>query len=143
MSSIKFNPETGDITPIDSKYKGLYGGLPFVRKILSHNLNGKDKSRQNIEIEIVTKIKENKKNNLVDVYDIQEPTDKKNGYIDMELLQTFVNEIDYKLNEKNILFLNKLEGDVKRGLEQLHSLCIVYIDLHIGNVFFCCKCTLH
>ena len=129
--SIQFDPSTGEISLLDSY---INEDIPFVRKVLTHNLNTDQKKMQNVEIEISEKLYKYPQKNLVTIYRIQLPTKDSNGYIDMELLQLLEDTKEYKLNMENIKFFDSLENDVLNGLEQLHNLCIVYIDLHVGNV---------
>ena len=129
--SIQFDPSTGEISLLDTY---IDEDIPFVRKVLTHNLNIDQKKMQNVEIEISEKLYKYPQKNLVTIYRIQLPTKDSDGYIDMEFLQLLEDTKEYKLNIENINFFDSLENDVLNGLEQLHNLCIVYIDLHVGNV---------
>lgn len=129
--SIQFDPSTGEISLLDSY---INEDIPFVRKVLKHNPNINQQKMQNVEIEISDKLYKYPQKNLVTIYRIQLPTKGSDGYIDMEFLQLLEDTKEYKLNMENINFFDSLENDVINGLEQLHNLCIVYVDLHVGNV---------
>lgn len=105
--------------------------LPKIRKILDNST-----ARQKTEIEIVKKIRDNPQPNIVDIYEVVEPTKTEKGYISQEVLIPLEDENAriLQIDERVIDYLDTLDRDVEAALSQLHSLCIVYIDLHIGNV---------
>ena len=109
----------------------LIGKLPKIRKILDNST-----ARQKTEIEIVKKIRDNPQPNIVDIYEVVEPTNTEKGYISQEILIPLEDENAriLQIDERVIDYLDTLDRDVEAALSQLHSLCIVYIDLHIGNV---------
>lgn len=83
------------------------------------------------EIEVSKIVKNNIFKNVVRIYDISYPT-KKIGYIDQEWLLTtdfFVNnQIPFPSSKKTLI------KDIRQGLRELHSHCILYIDLKADNV---------
>jgi hypothetical protein len=105
--------------------------LPKFRKILDNST-----ARQKTEIEIVKKIRDNPQPNIVDIYEVVDPTKTEKGYISQEDLIPLEDENAriLQIDERVIDYLDTLDRDVEAALSQLHSLCIVYIDLHIGNV---------
>ena len=105
--------------------------LPKIRKILDNST-----ARQKTEIEIVKKIRDNPQPNIVDIYEVVEPTNTEKGYISQEVLIPLEDENAriLQIDERVIDYLDTLDRDLESALSQLHSLCIVYIDLHIGNV---------
>jgi serine/threonine protein kinase len=109
----------------------LTNELPKIRKILDNST-----ARQKTEIEIVKKIRDNPQSNIVDIYEVVEPTKTENGYISQEVLIPLEDEnaTILQIDERVIDYLDTLDRDLEAALSQLHSLCIVYIDLHIGNV---------
>ena len=109
----------------------LIDELPKIRKILDNST-----ARQKTEIEIVKKIRDNPQPNIVDIYEVVEPTKTEKGYISQEVLIPLEDENAriLQIDERVIDYLDTLDRDVEAALSQLHSLCIVYIDLHIGNV---------
>ena len=109
----------------------LIDELPKIRKILDNST-----ARQKTEIEIVKKIRDNPQPNIVDIYEVVEPTNTEKGYISQEVLIPLEDENARRLqiDERVIDYLDTLDRAVEAALSQLHSLCIVYIDLHIGNV---------
>ena len=109
----------------------LIDELPKIRKILDNST-----ARQKTEIEIVKKIRDNPQPNIVDIYEVVEPTNTEKGYISQEVLIPLEDENAriLQIDERVIDYLDTLDRDVEAALSQLHSLCIVYIDLHIGNV---------
>ena len=109
----------------------LIDELPKIRKILDNST-----ARQKTEIEIVKKIRDNPQPNIVDIYEVVEPTKTEKGYILQEFLIPLEDENApiLQIDERVIDYLDTLDRDLEAALSQLHSLCIVYIDLHIGNV---------
>ena len=109
----------------------LIDELPKIRKILDNST-----ARQKTEIEIVKKIRDNPQPNIVDIYEVVEPTNTEKGYISQEVLIPLEDENAriLQIDERVIDYLDTLDRDLEAALSQLHSLCIVYIDLHIGNV---------
>ena len=109
----------------------LLDELPKIRKILDNST-----ARQKTEIEIVKKIHDNPQPNIVDIYKVVEPTKTEKGYILQEFLIPLEDENApiLQIDERVIDYLDTLDRDLEAALSQLHSLCIVYIDLHIGNV---------
>ena len=109
----------------------LIDELPKIRKILDNST-----ARQKTEIEIVKKIRDNPQPNIVDIYEVVEPTNTEKGYISQAVLIPLEDENAriLQIDERVIDYLDTLDRDVEAALSQLHSLCIVYIDLHIGNV---------
>jgi len=109
----------------------LLDELPKIRKILDNST-----ARQKTEIEIVKKIRDNPQPNIVDIYEVVEPTKTEKGYILQEFLIPLEDENApiLQIDERVIDYLDTLDRDLEAALSQLHSLCIVYIDLHIGNV---------
>lgn len=128
MSKI-FDPETGDINNLNESKNGN----PFMRKILNKNNNDQT---QKTEICISQKLLKYPQKNLVSIYDLQEPTQTSNGYIDMEILIPLEKESSkiVEIDDQLVDYLDSLNDDVSSALIQLHNLCIVYIDLHVGNV---------
>ena len=109
----------------------LIDELPKIRKILDNST-----ARQKTEIEIVKKIRDNPQTNIVDIYEVVEPVKTEKGYILQEFLIPLEDENarTLQIDERVIDYLDRLDRDLEAALSQLHSLCIVYIDLHIGNV---------
>lgn len=109
----------------------LLDELPKIRKILDNST-----ARQKTEIEIVKKIRDSPQPNIVDIYEVVEPTKTEKGYILQEFLIPLEDENApiLQIDERVIDYLDTLDRDLEAALSQLHSLCIVYIDLHIGNV---------
>ena len=109
----------------------LLDELPKIRKILDNST-----ARQKTEIEIVKKIRDNPQPNIVDIYEVVEPVNSEKGYILQEFLIPLEDENarTLQIDERVIDYLDTLDRDLEAALSQLHSLCIVYIDLHIGNV---------
>lgn len=109
----------------------LLDELPKIRKILDNST-----ARQKTEIEIVKKIRDSPQPNIVDIYEVVEPVNSEKGYILQEFLIPLEDENApiLQIDERVIDYLDTLDRDLEAALSQLHSLCIVYIDLHIGNV---------
>ena len=109
----------------------LLDELPKIRKILDNST-----ARQKTEIEIVKKIRDNPQPNIVEIYEVVEPVNSEKGYILQEFLIPLEDENarTLQIDERVIDYLDTLDRDLEAALSQLHSLCIVYIDLHIGNV---------
>lgn len=97
----------GEIEPLDE----LKGNDVFFRK----ELDDKDGHR---ELVIVSIIKANKLDNIVDIYE----TGK--NHIDMELLDIYADEKT----------LGDMESDIRKAIEQLNAVGIIYIDLKRDNI---------
>ena len=132
MGSIQFDPETGSLRSIPEffklnvKGKGKKEEVPFMRKLLIYPLS----PAQKVELTISKLLLNNQHKNVVKIYDIKVPTSSSKGHIDMELLEPFGDKKDIYIDN-----LDMLDGNVTEGLKHLHSLCVVYIDLHVDNFF--------
>lgn len=101
----------------DTEYHKSKYGFNVLRKEIDIKLVS-----SNTEILICKKLKKYPQKNIVNIYRIFKYKNKPDlAYIDMEYLYTFDN---FTMDAKN---------DIFDGLKQLHSLNIVYIDLHSGN----------
>ena len=111
--SNKFILKDGDL------FKDTSDAYPhdYVRKFFSHDIYGKK------EKEIVTKIfNAQPLEGIVKIYNVTD------SYYDQEFLTA--------LGDTNLEQVNttQLEEDIDKGLEELHALCIIYIDLHEENI---------
>ena len=126
MSKV-FDPSVGEIKNLNL-YKNK--NIPFMRKILKNSIS----NRQKTEIEISKIIMKNPQKNIVKIYEIKLPDNMNDGYIDMELLVPLEDDKEYKINKIHKTQFHKIDNNILSGLNQLHKLYIIYIDLHIGNV---------
>lgn len=129
MTSKQFDPSDGSLRLLPNEFKGKGKGkgeeVPFMRKMLIHPLS----DDQKVELTISKLLLNNRHKNVVNIYAVKEPTPNSRGYIDMELLEPFGEKKDIYIDN-----LDMLDGNVTDGLNHLHSLCVVYIDLHVDNV---------
>ena len=127
MTSKQFDPRDASLRSIPNnfKLKGKREKVPFMRKLLIHPLS----DHQKVELTISKLLLNNKHTNVVNIYAIKEPKSGSHGHIDMELLEPFGEKKDIYIDN-----LDMLDGNVTAGLKHLHSLCVVYIDLHVDNV---------
>ena len=88
----------------------LIDELPKIRKILDNST-----ARQKTEIEIVKKIRDNPQPNIVDIYEVVEPTNTEKGYISQEVLISLEDENAriLQIDERVIDYLNTLDRDVE------------------------------
>ena len=93
----------------------------FIRKML--NMSDFFKQGALNELEIARKLMDHPLPNVVNVYHISHDP----PYIDYELLDTDL------LDTEEIIKSDQLISDIRKGLTQLHSLDIIYIDLKLDN----------
>jgi serine/threonine protein kinase len=111
----------GDVSDVPvSLNETKYNGQSIFRKILSNEKHG-----DMVEYEIAKRLLHNPKANIVKVYDVVKTENE--CYIDMELLDL------HKCR------LYESMSDITKGISQLHTLNIVYIDVKIDNVGFSCR----
>ena len=95
--------------------------IDFVRKKYEDSAYGR-RERKIVEI-IYRKQNEGLLKNIVKILNITD------SYYDQEYLTT-IDNLDF-LTDKGY---NKLSRDLSKAIEQLHSVCIIYIDLHMYNI---------
>lgn len=114
---IKVYDLNGETSTIPIPYNN---GQNMFRKMLNN-----DRYCDMVEYEIAKRLLQNPKANVVKVYDVVKTENE--CYIDIELLDL------HKCR------LNESMQDITKGISQLHSLNIVYIDVKADNVGFSCS----